>query len=274
MRKLTMMMGMLLALGLSSACSSDDEMGVDGDSGLISIPVDGTILTPVDSFEGSEDVSIFFSKEMPTGGRSGSFFVNSNKDECCVVNNYRELRSIYEGNNAIPNIDFKQYTLVIGQRIEPDANYPVLKQDLEFSDNKCQLNLYVPKLEGKYTVNYPLYYWALYPKFGTEDISACVIKEGALQFAKDFPGYLHYNSDIDKWYATYKVKGMYEHDEYYIMNPMDIPDEYIANKDDWKISYSGEFFQMSDEAREALQILPLGGQHYRFIYLSKIEKRD
>ena len=89
MRKLTMMMGMLLALGLSSACSSDDEMGVDGDSGLISIPVDGTILTPVDSFEGSEDVSIFFSKEMPTGGRSGSFFVNSNKDECCVVNNYR-----------------------------------------------------------------------------------------------------------------------------------------------------------------------------------------
>ncbi len=75
MRKLTMMMGMLLALGLSSACSSDDEMGVDGDSGLISIPVDGTILTPVDSFEGSEDVSIFFSKEMPTGGRSGSFLV-------------------------------------------------------------------------------------------------------------------------------------------------------------------------------------------------------
>jgi len=103
---------------------------------------------------------------------------------------------------------------------------------------------------------------------------AYVIKEGALQFAKDFPGYLHYNSDIDKWYASYKVKGMYEHDEYYIMNPMDIPDEYIVNKDVWKINFSGEFFQMSDEARESLQILRLGGQHYRFIYLSKIEKRE
>ena len=67
---------------------------------------------------------------------------------------------------------------------------------------------------------------------------------------------------------------MYEHDEYYIMNPMDIPDEYIVNKDVWKINFSGEFFQMSDEARESLQILRLGGQHYRFIYLSKIEKRE
>ena len=274
MRKLTVLMGMLLVLGLSSACSSDDEMGVDGDSGLILIPGDGTVLTPVDTIEGYEDVSIFFSKEMPIGGRSGSFFVNSNKDECCVVNNYRELRSIYEGNNAIPNIDFKQYTLVIGQRIEPDANYPVLRQNLEFSDNKCQLSLYVPKLEGKYTMNHPLYYWALYPKFGTADISACVIKEGVLQIAKDFPGYLRYNSDIDKWYAVYIVNGMYEHDEYYIMNPMDIPDEYIVNKDEWKINFSGEFFQMSDEARESLQILRLGGQHYRFVYLSEIEKRD
>lgn len=263
-------MSMLLCLGMFSACSNNDEMNVNGDVDLTLLPEDGTILTPIEEkdIEGYEAISIFFSAEMPIGSRSNSFFVDSNLDECAVINNLQELRNVYRGNQEIPNIDFGRYTLVLGQMVEPDAYYPVLRKNLEFRDNKCQQNLYIPKLEGEYTIAQPLYYWALYSKFRTEGISTKIVKDGGLRSVKEFIGELRYDNNNDIWHIVYAEEGRYEHDEYFIMNPMDLPEECAIYK---KITFSGEFFEMSDESLESLQILRLGGQHYNYIYLSEME---
>lgn len=283
MRKKTFMMSMLLTLGLFSACSSDDELNGVGNGETILIPEDGVLLTPVENkdIEGYEAISKFFSTEMPIGARSKGFFVDSDQDECSVIDSIQGLTSIYKGNQEIPNIDFEHYTLVLGQIFSPDAYYPVLRQNLEFRDNKCQQNIYVPNLKGKYTMNSPLYYWALYPKFRTDGISTSIVKESGLK-SVNLPGYLRYNNIIDRWYVAYSVEGMYESDEYYIMNPMDLPDECIANKenyqDNWtSVSFSGEFFEMNDEAFAGLfagkDIWPTSGQN-NLIYISNIEKAE
>ena len=111
----------------------------------------------------------------------------------------------------------------------------------------------------------------MYPKFRTEHISTSIIKEGGLK-SVNLSGDLRYNIDNDRWYVVYCVEGMYEQDEYYIMNPMDLPNECMVNKEDWiSVSFSGEFFEMNDEAFAGLQIWPLGGE-YNLVYISNIEK--
>lgn len=275
MKKVVFIMSMLFTIGLFCACSSDEEMSNNGGGETIPIPKDGELLTPIEDkdIEGYENLSKFFGSEMPIGVRSNSFFVNSDQDEFSVINSLTELKGIYRGNQDIPNIDFEHYTLVLGQMFKPGACYPVLRQNLEFLNNSCQQNLYVPNLEGRYTMNAPIYYWALYPKFRTNGANTNIIKEGVLK-SVNLPGDLRYNIENDRWYIAYCVKGMFEQDEYYIMNPMDLPDECIANKEDWiSVSFSGEFFEMNDEAFAGLQIWPCGGE-MNLIYISNIEKAE
>ena len=221
MKKVVFMMSMLLTLGMFSACSNDGEMDVIGggvfvitDSTLV--PDDGVVLSPYEFLEGNlckneEENHIFYffngpNGELPIGKRSNSFFVDSDKDECYVINSIQELKGIYKGDKEIPEIDFERWTLVIGQMVKPNVFYPVFKQELKFNDYKCHLTLCVPELNEvnlngvSYKTQY-LYYWALYPKFNTAGISVGYVKEGRLKSIKDAGykdiGFLEYGSDSD-----------------------------------------------------------------------------
>lgn len=277
MKKVTLLTSMLLTLGLFSACSSDEEMSGNGGRETILIPTDGEVLTPVEdrSIAGYEDLSRFFASQMPIGARSNSFFVNSDQDEFSAINSLTELKGLYKGTEEIPHIDFEHYTLVLGQTVKPGACYPVLRQNLEFLNNSCQQNLYVPNLEGRYAMSAPIYYWALYPKFRTEGINTNIIKEGSLKTV-NLSGQLRYITNIG-WYISYSVVGMYESKDYYILNPTDLPAECTVNKEDGtNITLSGESFENYDAIMglyAGTQIWPSSSDKY-LIYISNVEKAE
>ena len=277
MKKVTLLTSMLLTLGLFSACSSDEEMSGNGGRETILIPTDGEVLTPVEdrSIAGYEDLSRFFASQMPIGARSNSFFVNSDQDEFSAINSLTELKGVYKGTEEIPHIDFEHYTLVLGQTVKPGACYPVLRQNLEFLNNSCQQNLYVPNLEGRYTMSAPIYYWALYPKFRTEGIITNIIKEGSLKTV-NLSGQLRYITNIG-WYISYSVVGMYESKDYYILNPTDLPAECTVNKEDGtNITLSGESFENYDAIMglyAGTQLWPSSSDKY-LIYISNVEKAE
>ena len=176
MKRVVFMMSLLLSLGLFSACSSDDDMSINVDDKgdeLILNPEEGELLYPIDLFEiynredhgGENDGNVlagfyFFNEQLPIGKRSASFFVGSDKDECYVINNLQNLKNIYRGEALLPEIDFDRFTLVIGQKVMPNASYPVIKQNIEFYSNQCKLNLYVPDYNGEIASIQYFYYWA------------------------------------------------------------------------------------------------------------------
>lgn len=307
MKKVVFMMSLLLTLGLFSACSNDGEMDIDTGGGLLIpdstlIPDDGIVLNPITSaelfdmqnrengieFQGGpkarDIVSIFyfFNGQLPIGTRSVNFFVGSDKDECYVINSLQELKSIYCGEKELPELDFDNYTLVIGQRVMPTVFYPVQKQELEFSNHQCELKLHVPNFIKENTTNVPFYYWAIYPKFNTEGISVKFIKErDAIKTVDGIEGVLWHNPynqlAVYKWRdPLYDIPLLYDYggslsDIYY---PINLPDNYeIDQIDGTDVTFSGEVVEMTEDSREALQI-DNTGRRYFFIYLTNIEERE
>ena len=270
MKKVVFTMSLLLTFGLFSSCSNDGEMDLAGGGDILItdstlIPDDGVVLKPVDVLELLYSrIPEFFDSELPKGTRSGSFFVESNQDECRVINSLEELKNIYCGDKEIPYIDFGKYTLVIGQRVMPDALYPVLRQNLEFREKKCQLSLYVPTVDGVDFKTQYLYHWALYPKFNTERINVCFVKEkDGLQFVENVQGYVNYDKGIERWRFWYHHPGTTLSDVYYFL---ELPVEYKVENQD--VSLSGYRFEVGDE------IAPQGCRRFYYLYLTKIEKMD
>lgn len=273
MKKALFMMSLLLSLGMFSACSNDGEMDIIGDGEFLItdstlIPDDGVILHPVDASElmdnkGYSVISKFFDSELPKGVRSGSFFVDSDQDKCYVINSLEEFKNIYCGDKEIPKIDFGRWTLVIGQMIMPDALCPVLRQNLEFRDKKCQLSLFVPNNDGIDFKPQYLYHWAFYPKFNAEGISVSFVKErSGLQFVENLQGHLDYNKDIDRWRFWYHSENNLT--EVYFL--MEIPEEYKVENQN--VSLSGYRFDVGDEKA------PEGCRTFYYLYLTKIEITD
>ena len=110
-----------------------------------------------------------------TGFRS--FFDHSDKSQCLVINSTEELKNHYLDNYPFPEIDFDKYTLIVGQKIMPEAYYTVLRQELISFDDELRLNVYVPKLDGAYTTFQNLFYWGLYPKVKSSNITVKLFKE-------------------------------------------------------------------------------------------------
>ena len=284
MRINTILMSVLLSCLMFSACSSDDDININGGGETVLIPDDGVVLTPVElydihlGFRYSKTlemgrISEFFDKELPKGMHSDGFFVDSDQDECYVINSPEELSSLYKGDMEIPEIDFEQYTLVLGQLVEPDAFDPVLKQDIEFHDNRCHLTLYVPNLEkvnlnGSYYKTQYLYHWALYPKFNTEGISVGFIKEGALQFVENVTGghmtqIYDLQFDPKRWHIKNFNSDLWQTYCYY---PFNLPD--VFKEEELLVSISGYIFEPGAE------LYYIGSQYDYYIYLTNIEKTD
>ena len=302
MKKVLLMMSLLLTLGLFSACSSDGDvdngMYVNEDGELVPIPIpeDGEVVKAIELpnrhlwTEESDKVNklcLFFNKGLPIGSRSNSFFVGSDKDECYVINNLNELKSIYCGNEEIPELlNFNKYTLVIGQKVMPTVFYPVLSQELEFFDKKCELKLHVPALTAENTTGLPLYYWALYPKLKTEDISVKIVRErDAVKTVNDvycsarkYMGFTMTNPDPDEWkweFYPYWLPGedvLFASARFFPINLFDKVNE--SDIELWdELTFSGEIVKMTEDAIQALGVDKAVNDYY-FAYLNDIEVKE
>ena len=105
-----------------------------------------------------------------------SFFDNSNKSQCLVINSTEELKTHYLGDYPFPELDFERYTLIVGQKMMPESYYTVLRQELISFGDELRLNVYVPKLDGAYTAFQNLFYWGLYPKVQSSNITVKIFK--------------------------------------------------------------------------------------------------
>ena len=105
---------MLLAMGLLTACSSDDDM----DTSLVYV-------TP------NKEVSDFFQDELHGpywdhyGTEFKTFFEQGEWDDesCMMINSRQEFQQAYMGTKELPDIDFGQYTLLIGRTWGNDSSY-------------------------------------------------------------------------------------------------------------------------------------------------------
>lgn len=296
MRKVVFMMSLLLILGLFSACSNDgvvdNGMYVNEDGEMVPIPIpeDGEVVKAIELpnrrlwTEESHKVNLlcsFFNEGLPIGARSNSFFVGSDKDECYVINSLNELKSIYCGNEEIPELlNFNKYTLVIGQKVNPTVFYPVLSQELEFFDKKCVLNLHVPALTAENTTGLPLYYWALYPKLKTEDISVKFVRErDAVITVKDVYcslGNILIIPDVRKWgFAPYWLPGedvLFASARFFPINLSDIINLSDLESFD-ELTFSGEIVKMTEDAIQALGVDKTVNDCY-FAYLNDIDVKE
>ena len=284
MKKLFLLMSILLSTGMFFACSSDDEMNVNGGGETVLNPDDGVVLTPIERVDENNYflsyelalISSFFNKELPVWRPSDSFFVDSDQDECYVINSLDELKVVYSGDKEIPNIDFNQYTLVMGQIIEPDFYYPAYKQELMFTDHKCHLTFYVPDFGPGYTAVPHFYYWALYPKFSTEGISVGYIKEkSVLKSLDEATGFVWQSRNEEPkenvllYVSRIPDETVLGSDAYY---PINLPDDFMLRQYD-KVRFSGDIIYIPDDIQESLQLPVPGCTHY-FIYLTNIEVID
>jgi len=181
MKKVILFLGVLLSFGILSACSNDDEFdNSTNDSSQEDSKDTKKVLNPIEEGDGFAAIFEFFNSEMPFSTYSKSFFVsypqneNVGEEVCKIINSTKELESIYSGDKDLPEIDFQQYTLVIGQIIMPAGGYKCVKQELVniTRDSSHVLNLYVENIyEYKPCVITPLYFWGLYPKIHLSNIT-------------------------------------------------------------------------------------------------------
>ena len=187
---------MLLAIGLLSACSSDDDSKANDD-------FTGQLI-PVRNIDGYSIISEFFNSEFNPHVRSKGFFTDSENDICMIINDKEELVSNYAGTRSLPEIDFQNYTLVIGQKVLDNRYHPLIRQDLVAVKGQLDINLFIPEPNEK--MNYHkepqyLYFWGVYPKFKVKTTSINLIKEN-IQDNLDISG----NTEISQNVAWEIVK--------------------------------------------------------------------
>ena len=163
---------MLLAIGLLSACSNtDDSKANDNFTGE---------LTPARNVVGFSNISEFFNSEFNSHSRSKSFFTESENDICMIINDKEELSCNYTGKRTLPEIDFQNYTLVIGQKVLDDRYHPLIRQELVVVKGQLDIKLYVPEPDEKMIYHKEpqyLYFWGIYPKFKVKKASINLIEE-------------------------------------------------------------------------------------------------
>ena len=195
-RKLILMMGLLLWLGIFSACSKSEDVASSVD------PIEKSTPSSVDSKDQSKESSVkpdsVSDTSTPIDERDGyvvlseffqsnyyhhpdteylNFFKDSDESQCLLINSTEELLKYYTGVDTFPNIDFSKYTLIVGQEMMPESYYTILRQELLTEGDDLILNVYVPKMEGGYFMVQHLFYWGLYPKLNSTTITVNIIKE-------------------------------------------------------------------------------------------------
>ena len=184
-KNLVFMIGTMLLMMAGTAmtaCSNSDELNIDSTDN--NNKDDTKVLIPVKDSFGYSAISDFFYSELgsdETNPKSFIFKNNLSDDEnpCIVINSKEEFEEEYTGDSPLPNIDFSNYTLIIG-RITLSAGTFIDDMNIRIENNKraaIAINCIIDS-KGTYTANMLYcYYWNLFPKFLVSEIVVEVNKK-------------------------------------------------------------------------------------------------
>ena len=182
MKKLAYLFGLfLLTIGLA-ACSSDyddppeqpgshqqeeptDSIGVNNDT----TKIDSTAYTVISAVPVSEEVKAFFDEalpylpDLPIELSPFSFQANANSD-FFVINNEKELQNIYKGEKTLPQLDFENNTLIIGQLLMPRESFHLEAIYIRVYGDGNVLTIQTWEPPYQYSALYHMYFWGIFPK--------------------------------------------------------------------------------------------------------------
>ena len=164
----------LLAVLLPIGCNSDDKKDQEFEIGI-----------PISQIECEDNVTNFFNSALPYSSiyhYSDSFFCTPeefDKNICYVINSNTELQNVCRNvpRNLLPEIDFSNQTLIVGQEHAQLGNKPkdLLKKTLYETETGYILSLYYNKfVMGSGSVDtfprFIVYFWGIYPKLKNNNI--------------------------------------------------------------------------------------------------------
>ena len=126
-----------------------------------------------------ESIEDFFKKTLPQEQEGAGTdvkdvpFTGFDKQEnvCVVINSYDEFKSIYQGKKTLPEVDFSEYSLVIG-RAWLNVGKKFHKLTVEQTSNQTLITLYFAEFsDAAFAVMTYYYYWALIPKFSPRQLN-------------------------------------------------------------------------------------------------------
>ena len=152
---------LILLSGLFVSCN---DMKQSADEGEPSVSVnDGGI----SSVEASEEVVAFFSEylsgEYGYGNDIG--FPLGEKTECLVIDSMDEFRAVAPAGVELPEIDFDNYTLIIGCMCAGEPSYDFVSQKIHVESDRMILIVEYRYNDGIALAVEVFYtFWGLYPK--------------------------------------------------------------------------------------------------------------
>lgn len=182
MKKVFVIIGMLLSLGMFCACSKSDETtnvleeqrSAKSEAELFAISANSVDVN-VDSF--------IKEKLFNTYNLNPKDCFSIEKDMCYRIDSKEEFAAFYTGLDELPEIDFSKYTLLLGAKEydNPDTDIENYKLVLTESEDGYILRLCCQHIgEGwVHTNEYPwlIYYYGLYPILEDKDIIVNLIYE-------------------------------------------------------------------------------------------------
>jgi hypothetical protein len=211
MKKIFFILGVLLSLGMFCACSSDDEI-VNREGSIGDYESRGNNVTASDStgyvsggvvYDGwgkpevdpSDPLAVFMRDELHgnywdgAGNEFKTFFEQGSWDDesILVINSSQEFQEAYMGTKELPDVDFDNYTLVIGRTWGGDSSWRVANIILRDKGINYELEtlLYHHIDWGAFCAIVKIYYWHLYPKLEKKDI---IIKRTVEEVTGDSEG--------------------------------------------------------------------------------------
>lgn len=184
-KKLLIVLGFISVIMTLASCDNDDnslyrvEKNESGEIAPVrcGIIIEGYARQKVDE---SDPVSVFFGKELHSpywdgfGNEFKTFFEQGewNDESCLMINSQQEFQAAYMGTKELPEVDFNQYTLVIGRTWSSDGSYVLDKTVLYNRDFTYELEAqFLHYLNGTaFCSIIRFYYWSLYPKLEPKEI--------------------------------------------------------------------------------------------------------
>ncbi len=142
-------------------------------------------MAPVAGTDIPDEVSVFFEEYLPRTNRSLLSPVEFNFGDvapldpvCLVVNSIDEFETIAPLSAELPEIDFKNHTLIVGQHPMGDPGHRLVDQGIVTEPDVMILNLIYERLGGGTpAIETTFYYWALYPKLPQKQITVKIYNQ-------------------------------------------------------------------------------------------------
>ncbi len=126
--------------------------------------------------EVAPEIKVFFDTLTSTEGFksnqfdfSGSILEDNLTDTCFIINNQEALTTLYTGKEAVPEIDFDKYTLVIGRACMLHTGESLVYHDVSVEEK--EINLYIETYQAGLDMIRKVYFWGLYPKFEVDKLN-------------------------------------------------------------------------------------------------------